>query len=1081
MSTNQSGQSTVDSEKNLFLYSQEECERPAASSVLKGLGQSEDGPPKGAELGTLAGVYLPCIQNIFGVILFIRMVWIVGTAGVPLAFLVVLICCMVTFATTISLSAIATNGIVPAGGSYFMISRALGPEFGGAVGILFFLATGIAGAMYITGAVEIVLNYIQPEFALFGDFRKDPNILYHNIRVYGTAILFFCGIIVFIGVKFVSKVAPVALVCVLLSILSIYGGIFINYEGTPDTFCTLGNRIMASPVEHCTKNETDPESLFNSFCSATNGSGNFATNGRQYVCDAFYLANTPLVRRAVPGIASGVLAENMEPQFREKGNVISYDDGDYDGPKYSNILVDITSSFTFFVAIYFPSCTGILAGSNRSGDLKDGQRSIPTGTLAAQLTTSFVYLSSVVLFGAAFNNLFIRDKFGECAGGQLAVTLIAWPYPFLIVVGSLLSTMGAALQSLTSAPRLLQAIAADELIPFLNCFSKIDSRGEPVRALLMTLGIAEVAVLIGNLDFIAPILTMFFLMCYMFVNLACTLQSLLKTPNWRPRFKFYHWSFSLVGVLLCLFVMFISSWYYAIMAMVIAGVIYKYIEYRGAEKEWGDGFRGLALSAARFALLRLEEGPPHTKNWRPQVLVFVSLNEQLEVNLADRKLITFASQLKAGKGLSMVGSILEGSWRQRYNEVAPARQALRKLMNQERVKGFPDVLVSPSLSDGLCYFSQVSGLGGMKPNTVVMGWPKRWRATDSGEKKMKFFLDTLRNITASRQHALLVPKNFESWPDSTDKLGGTIDIWWIVHDGGLLMLIPFLLRQHRTWKNSKLRIFTVAQIDDNSIQMKKDLATWIYALRIEAEVEVVEMQDSDISAYTYERTLRMEQRSEILKQLGKEVPAGPAAAGSELARYGRRESKTALAIEQLIKETKGARELRDKVEKEQKASVRFTVIPSRKQSSSSSDIPEVVTTPPKESPEGSRTALVAASSGSPPSNELVAIGNVQEPTPQSTPSKENHSVAAGFGASLLALKPDEANVRRMHTAVKLNEAIVNKSHGAKLVVLNLPGLPKVMSSTGEHHYMEFLEVLTEGLDRVLLVRGGGREVITIYS
>lgn len=76
---------------------------------------------------------------------------------------------------------------------------------------------------------------------------------------------------------------------------------------------------------------------------------------------------------------------------------------------------------------------------------------------------------------------------------------------------------------------------------------------------------------------------------------------------------------------------------------------------------------------------------------------------------------------------------------------------------------------------------------------------------------------------------------------------------------------------------------------------------------------------------------------------------------------------------------------------------------------------------------------------------------------------------------------DDNNVRRMHTAVKLNEAIVNKSHGAKLVVLNLPGLPKVASKDYEHHYMEFLEVLTEGLDRVLMVRGGGREVITIYS
>lgn len=73
------------------------------------------------------------------------------------------------------------------------------------------------------------------------------------------------------------------------------------------------------------------------------------------------------------------------------------------------------------------------------------------------------------------------------------------------------------------------------------------------------------------------------------------------------------------------------------------------------------------------------------------------------------------------------------------------------------------------------------------------------------------------------------------------QIRGNIDIWWIVHDGGLLMLLPFLLKQHRTWKNCKMRIFTVAQMEDNSIQMKKDLKMFLYHLRIEAEVEVVEM------------------------------------------------------------------------------------------------------------------------------------------------------------------------------------------------------------------------------------------------
>merc|ERR1712038_648560 len=126
--------------------------------------------------------------------------------------------------------------------------------------------------------------------------------------------------------------------------------------------------------------------------------------------------------------------------------------------------------------------------------------------------------------------------------------------------------------------------------------------------------------------------------------------------------------------------------------------------------------------------------------------------------------------------------------------------------------------------------------------------------------------DTIRN-TAAAKMALLVPKGIQRCPDSGDKVKGNIDIWWIVHDGGLLMLLPFLLKQHRTWKNCKLRIFSVAQPEDNSVQMRKDLKTFLYHLRIEADVFVEELDDSAISEYTYERTLLMEQRNEMLKEM----------------------------------------------------------------------------------------------------------------------------------------------------------------------------------------------------------------------
>ncbi|KAK9498186.1 hypothetical protein O3M35_004058 [Rhynocoris fuscipes] len=859
-------------ETNLFLYSEEMEDRPRISTHISSLANysstippattdPDAKPPEtkgGASMGTLVGVYLPCIQNIFGVILFIRLTWVVGTAGAVQGFLIVLCCCCVTMLTAISMSAIATNGVVPAGGSYFMISRSLGPEFGGAVGMLFYTGTTLAAAMYIIGAVEIVLTYMAPSLSIFGDFTKDVEIMYNNFRVYGTALLIVMGTIVFVGVKFVNKFAGVALACVILSILAVYVGIFVNFYGNEKLkMCVLGTRLLKDiPISNCTKSQ-----LYNIFCN-TNATSSVA------VCDPYFENHDVAIRNGIQGLASGVFFDNIGDYFLSEGQFIASSKEPeeiqtLDRPTYNQVIADATTSFTILIGIFFPSVTGIMAGSNRSGDLADAQKSIPIGTICAILTTSTVYLSSVLLFAGTVDNLLLRDKFGQSIGGRLVVANMAWPNEWVILIGSFLSTLGAGLQSLTGAPRLLQAIAKDGIIPFLAPFAVSSSRGEPTRALLLTLSICQCGILLGNVDYLAPLLSMFFLMCYGFVNLACALQTILRTPNWRPRFKYYHWSLSFTGLALCIAVMFMSSWYYALVAMGMAGLIYKYIEYRGAEKEWGDGISGLALSAARYSLLRLEEGPPHIKNWRPQILILCKLTEDYLPKY--RKIFTFASQLKAGKGLTVTVSVIPGDFCQCSGEALAAKQNLRKLMDEERVKGFVDVLVAADISDGISYLIQTTGLGGLKPNTVILGWPYSWRNSEN-ERTWHTFLKSVRNVAAARM-ALLVPKGINFFPNSTIKMTGNIDIWWIVHDGGLLMLLPFLLKQHRTWKNCKLRIFTVAQLEDNSIQMKKDLQTFLYHLRIEAEVEVVEMTDNDISAYTYERTLMMEQRNQMLKEL----------------------------------------------------------------------------------------------------------------------------------------------------------------------------------------------------------------------
>uniref|UniRef100_A0A8D3CHS1 Solute carrier family 12 member 6 n=1 Tax=Scophthalmus maximus TaxID=52904 RepID=A0A8D3CHS1_SCOMX len=1062
-------------DKNLALFEEEMDTRPKVSSLLsrlanytnltQGAKEHEEAESigekkkagKSPHMGTFMGVYLPCLQNIFGVILFLRLTWVVGNAGVLQALCIVFICCCCTLLTAISMSAIATNGVVPAGGSYFMISRSLGPEFGGAVGLCFYLGTTFAGAMYILGAIEILLMYMAPNAAIFES--KSPEgegaAMLNNMRVYGSICLLLMSLLVFVGVKYVNKLASIFLACVIVSIVSIYVGALVSAFKPPQfPVCMLGNRtINGHEIDdsQCAKTillaSNATTYLWKQFCQSPELNSS---------CDQYFTSNNFSEIEGIPGLASGIISENVWSSYLSKGDVVEKSSlsSSHLAPPASThqpyVFTDIATSFTLLVGIFFPSVTGIMAGSNRSGDLKDAQRSIPIGTILAILTTSIVYLSSVVLFGACIEGVVLRDKFGDSVKGNLVVGTLAWPSPWVIVIGSFFSTCGAGLQSLTGAPRLLQAIAKDNIIPFLreldeycsDCFSIIfclvrlktvfghgKANGEPTWALLLTTLIAELGILIASLDLVAPILTMFFLMCYLFVNLACALQTLLRSPNWRPRFSYYHWTLSFLGMTICLALMFISSWYYAIVAMVIAGMIYKYIEYHGAEKEWGDGIRGLSLSAARFALLRLEEGPPHTKNWRPQLLVLLKLDEDAHVK--SPRLLTFASQLKAGKGLTIVGTVVSGNFLQSYGEALAAEQTLKHLMDKERVKGFCQCIVAQKPREGISHMIQSSGLGGMRPNTVVMGWPHAWRQSEDPQS-WKTFINTVR-VTTAGHLALLVPKNISLFPSNSEPCSeGYIDVWWIVHDGGMLMLLPFLLRQHKVWRKCGMRIFTVAQMEDNSIQMKKDLATFLYHLRIEAEVEVVEMHDSDISAYTYERTLMMEQRSQMLRQMR-------------------------LSKSDRDKEQSTWRRLREKTPFNRKKSL---TEPDSVVGGASVSTGRGEERNEEERRERGKRGEVASGRES---DDLFTAAD------QSTVFNKFH----------IFDHRDHSNVRRMHTAVKLNEVIVNKSHDARLVLLNMPGPPR--NSEGDENYMEFLEVLTEGLERVLLVRGGGSEVITIYS
>ncbi|KAL3097933.1 hypothetical protein niasHS_000668 [Heterodera schachtii] len=825
-----------------------------------------------AKLGLMLGVYLPTIQHILGVTMFIRLAWIVGVAGITHTFMMLFICCLCTFLTCISVSAVATNGVVEGGGAYFIISRNLGPEFGSAVGVLFYLANTVATSMYLVGGIEILLLYLYPEMTIGGNHAHTDTAFFgmmsNNLRLYATALLVVQFIIVAMGVRFVQLLAPVSLVCVIFSILACFAGaVEKTLSGSGQQVCMIGEHLLQTDavLKGVFKNQSIPKGV--SVCDYCNSSNLFDLVMKFSAIDNnSYPLNASCVN-GFPGFSTDTLWSNFHPNYPDFHEYAVGKKADIS----NEVFQDVKTSFFLIMAIYFPAVTGILTGTNMSGDLANPQKSIPWGTIAAQLTTTIIYFALAFVFGATIRPELLRDKTSLSLDGRMVVAQLAWPTEWVVLVGSFLSTFGAALQCLCSAPRLLQSIAKDNVIPFLKRFAIVTKSNEPFFGLLLTTLIAELGILMGAMDTIAAVLDFFFLMCYAFVNIICALHSILGAPNWRPRFVYYHWSLSVLGAALCFFIMFSTHWHYAILSLAFCFVIYKYVEWKGAKKEWGDGIRGLALSTAQYSLMQIPKKDPHPKNWRPQLLILQSMPWSKElVDLRYLNLLNVASQLKAGKGLTMVVSLLRGnpSNENDMNSAQWVKKRMENDMDELGLRGFAKTLLydEDQKTGSVNTLIQSIGIGGLRPNTLLLSWPTKEVGKDEvADSEYRTFTDKLL-AGAVNGMALLVAKGITEFP-SNIKLTGYLDVYWIVRDGGLCVLITFLLEQNEVWSSCKTRIVAVARPQENSAKLKKQIQNYLYQLRIDAEILVTKLNDPELSITAYERTLLMEERTKMLKQI----------------------------------------------------------------------------------------------------------------------------------------------------------------------------------------------------------------------
>ncbi|MDD4294163.1 MAG: amino acid permease [Candidatus Omnitrophica bacterium] len=471
---------------------------------------------KNKRFGTFDGVFTPTFLSILGVIMYLRLGWVVGSVGLWGALAIITIANLITLFTCLSISSITTNINIGTGGAYSIISKSLGLEVGGAVGLPLYFSQAISVAFYVAGFSEIWMT-LNPAHN-------------HLLVTYGT--WFILLIISYFSAKLAFRIQYFIILVVAVSLFSFFFGP--NMQVTPG---------------------------------------------------------------AVSGIAEGV-------------------------------------EFWQIFAVFFPAVTGILAGVTMSGELRRPERNIPIGTLSA------VAISFVIYILIAFRFAHVADRTELLSNMSVIISLAKWKW--LIIAGIMGAIISSALSMFVTAPRTLLALSEHKLIPFYKQISFVNRKSEPVIAVLFTALVSLCTLLLGTLNNIAELLTMFFLATYGMLNFAVFIEETLGIVSFRPIFKI-HPLFSFLGCLGCLFAMMLINPWFSLMAVVVMCATYTFFIHKNVRKNWPDVRKGIFIFIAENAMRIARSLPYHPKIWKPNVLVPISDPEEWTSNIDFIKDITIPS------------------------------------------------------------------------------------------------------------------------------------------------------------------------------------------------------------------------------------------------------------------------------------------------------------------------------------------------------------------------------------------------------------------------------------------------------
>lgn len=666
------------------------------------------------KFGTFGGVFTPTLLTILGVIMYLRMGWVVGNAGLLGAWFIIIISFSITLCTALSMSAITTNIRIGAGGAYAIISQALGLEVGGSLGIPRYISQGLAVTMYIFGFRE----------GWLGIFPGHDPFLVDLI-----AFLLLFGI-AYISADLAIKTQFIIMAIIVLSLISI---VMAAYHGS-----------MAIPTEEAIRWGTFKGSPENNF--------------------------------------SG-------------------------------------TDFWVVFAVFFPAATGIMAGANMSGELKNPKKSIPQGTLWA-IGVSFVIYMLLAYWLA-------RSATEEELISNYNIIIEKSYFGPLVIAGILGATFSSALASIVGSSRILFAMGEHKVLPYSKFLAGQSANGQPRNAMVVTGIMIFATMLLRELNAVAPLVTLFFLITYAMINIVVIIEQRLGLISYRPIFKVNKW-IPWVGLLSSVMAMFIINPTISLVSIVIVFVVYWFLSRQNLETPFEDVRSGLFVSFAEWAA-------KHTwgmKNmqqraWKPNLMVPVR-----DINGAKGN-FQFLRNIAAPKGSIKLLGIEPYTENDRFiNELSSLSEAFR----QKGVFSSWTVIHSDDFAKGVNYGNQALRGAFFRPNIVFLNLQQHDDYESEIRPVIKECIRLELGILLFSAHptALLGQRNIINvWV--SDRRGNW-ELGWDIGSLDLSTLVAYKLKKN--W-DARIRIITVISDANEEENAKNFLQSLINLARLpETLIEV---------------------------------------------------------------------------------------------------------------------------------------------------------------------------------------------------------------------------------------------------